>query len=64
MQQEAAQEMIKENKEIGRKFLEENKKNKDIKVTASGLQYKVVKSSESGVAPNAPDHVTVHYHGT
>lgn len=64
MQQEAAQEMIKENKEIGRKFLEENKKNKDVKETASGLQYKVVKSSESGVSPKATDQVKVHYHGT
>lgn len=46
----------------GEKFLEENKKNADIKVTASGLQYAVIKEGE-GAQPTAEDEVTVHYTG-
>lgn len=46
----------------GRRFLEENKKNADIKETASGLQYVVEKEGE-GATPTAEDEVTVHYTG-
>lgn len=49
-------------KEAGRKFLEENKKNPDVKETASGLQYVVEKEGE-GASPKADDEVTVHYTG-
>lgn len=52
-----------ENKKAGEKFLAENKTKKGVKVTASGLQYKVVKSG-SGKTPAASDTVEVHYHGT
>jgi FKBP-type peptidyl-prolyl cis-trans isomerase FklB len=43
-------------------FLERNKAAEGVKVTASGLQYKVI-SSGTGKAPVATDNVTVHYTG-
>jgi len=50
-------------KEEGIKFLEENKQNPDVKVTASGLQYIVMKEGK-GKNPTAESVVKVHYHGT
>lgn len=50
-------------KEEGIKFLEENKQNPDVKVTASGLQYIVLKEGK-GKNPTAASVVKVHYHGT
>lgn len=47
----------------GKKFLDENKKKPGVKVTASGLQYEVIKEG-SGNSPKETDEVTVHYHGT
>jgi FKBP-type peptidyl-prolyl cis-trans isomerase len=47
----------------GKKFLEENKKKKGVTVTASGLQYEVVKQG-NGATPKATDTVKVHYKGT
>lgn len=47
----------------GIKFLEENKANKDVKVTASGLQYIVLKEGK-GEKPLETSTVKVHYHGT
>ena len=47
----------------GVKFLEENKANKDVKVTASGLQYIVLKEGK-GEKPVETSTVKVHYHGT
>ena len=44
-------------------FLERNKTAEGIKVTASGLQYKVVSSGAGTKAPLASDNVTVHYIG-
>lgn len=49
-------------REAGEKFLAENKKNADVKETASGLQYVVEKEGE-GAQPTAEDEVTVHYTG-
>lgn len=49
-------------REAGEKFLEENKKNAEVKETASGLQYVVEKEGE-GAQPTAEDEVTVHYTG-
>lgn len=46
----------------GKKFLEENKKNQDVRETASGLQYVIEKEGE-GAQPTAEDEVTVHYTG-
>jgi FKBP-type peptidyl-prolyl cis-trans isomerase FklB len=47
----------------GEKFLENNKSNKDIQTTESGLQYEIIKSG-NGVKPAKTDTVSVHYHGT
>jgi len=44
-------------------FLENNKKNPKVKVTATGLQYEVMKEGK-GPKPNATSRVKVHYHGT
>lgn len=44
------------------KFLEANKTNEGIKVTASGIQYKVLIEG-TGKAPGSTDNVTVHYTG-
>lgn len=49
-------------KAAGTKFLEENKKNENVKETASGLQY-VVEKEGNGAQPTAEDEVTVHYTG-
>ncbi|MCB0411370.1 MAG: FKBP-type peptidyl-prolyl cis-trans isomerase [Bdellovibrionales bacterium] len=51
------------NLEKGKKFLEENKGKEGVKVTASGLQYKVIKEGE-GKKPKDSDIVKVHYKGT
>jgi len=50
-------------KAAGLKFLEENKAKEGVKVTASGLQYVVIKQG-SGEKPVATSKVKVHYHGT
>ncbi len=47
----------------GEKFLAENALNDSVKVTESGLQYKVLKLGK-GKKPQATDKVKVHYHGT
>jgi len=47
----------------GEKFLENNKSNKDIQTTESGLQYEIIKSG-NGKRPSKVDSVSVHYHGT
>jgi len=49
--------------EANKRFLEENIKAEGIKVTASGLQYKVLKSG-NGATPTATDVVRTHYRGT
>lgn len=51
------------NKEEGVNFLAENAKRSEVKTTASGLQYEVVKEGD-GKKPSATDTVEVHYHGT
>jgi FKBP-type peptidyl-prolyl cis-trans isomerase len=47
----------------GEAFLAANAKKEGVKVTASGLQYKVLKSGK-GKTPKETDTVKVHYHGT
>ena len=47
----------------GNLFLENNKKNTQVQVTASGLQYKVLREG-LGPKPGPTDRVKVHYHGT
>jgi FKBP-type peptidyl-prolyl cis-trans isomerase FklB len=56
-------EMADTNLKLSKAFLDENKKKKGVKQTASGLQYEVLKSG-SGAKPKATDQVEVHYHGT
>ncbi len=46
-----------------RSFMEENAKKAGVVVTASGLQYEVLKAGE-GATPSASDTVRVHYVGT
>jgi FKBP-type peptidyl-prolyl cis-trans isomerase FklB len=55
--------IAQKNKKAGEDFLAANGKKPNIKTTASGLQYEVVKEG-AGEHPDANDKVTVHYHGT
>jgi FKBP-type peptidyl-prolyl cis-trans isomerase len=47
----------------GQKYLDENKSKTGVKVTASGLQYKIINPG-SAKKPKPTDEVTVHYKGT
>ncbi len=60
---EKQQSASRQNKEKGTKFLEENKKKKDLVVTASGLQYHIIKDG-AGAIPSLNSTVKVHYRGT
>ncbi|HEY6168213.1 MAG TPA: FKBP-type peptidyl-prolyl cis-trans isomerase [Verrucomicrobiae bacterium] len=51
------------NQKAGDEFLAANAKKAGVKTTASGLQYKVIKSG-TGKTPKATDTVKTHYHGT
>jgi FKBP-type peptidyl-prolyl cis-trans isomerase len=51
------------NKKEGAEFLAKNKTRKEVKETASGLQYEVIKAG-TGKSPSATDKVKVHYKGT
>ncbi|HEY0511609.1 MAG TPA: FKBP-type peptidyl-prolyl cis-trans isomerase [Thermoanaerobaculia bacterium] len=63
-QQETKQKVIGEkNKTEGEAFLAKNKARKEVKTTASGLQYEVLKEG-AGPTPKATDTVTVNYKGT
>lgn len=53
----------KEKIEEGEKFLEKNAKRKEVKTTASGLQYEVI-TEGNGDKPLATNTVKVHYKGT
>lgn len=61
--QEAATKKIQPTIDEGLKFLAENKKRPEVKVTASGLQYEVVKLG-TGPMPKDTNTVKVHYTGT
>lgn len=52
------------NKQEGELFLTENAKKEGVKVTASGLQYKVITEGKGKDKPAEHDQVTVHYRGT
>lgn len=62
-QRAKAAELGKVAKEVGEKFLAENAKNDGVTVTASGLQYSVIKEG-TGKKPKATDKVVCHYEGT
>lgn len=47
----------------GNAFLENNKKQPGVQVTASGLQYQVI-AAGTGIKPKATDTVLAHYKGT
>lgn len=60
-----AEEKVKaeENKKKGADFLAKNKLNKNIKTTASGLQYEVLKEGDGKAKPTAASTATVTYTG-
>jgi FKBP-type peptidyl-prolyl cis-trans isomerase FkpA/FKBP-type peptidyl-prolyl cis-trans isomerase FklB len=66
LQHEAQAKVMAEaetNKKASDEFLAKNKDKKGVKVTASGLQYEVLKLG-TGKKPTLKDKVTVHYTGT
>jgi len=56
-------EMLSNNLEAGRAFLEENKKKENVTTLDSGLQYEILTEGK-GAVPKATDSVRCHYHGT
>ena len=57
------EERIKDvNKKAGEQYLAENAKRPEVRTTASGLQYEIIKEGE-GASPKPNDSVTVHYTG-
>lgn len=62
-QREEQKKIGEKNKVEGKKFLEENAKKEGIKITESGIQYKIIKEG-TGPSPKATDPVKVHYKGT
>lgn len=57
-----SQRRNKENLKEGQEFLAENKKDDEVSVTESGLQYQVIEEG-SGISPDPNDTVRVHYIG-
>lgn len=62
-QQQTMKEQMAKAKKESADFLAENKKNKDVITTASGLQYKIIKKG-SGKIPTINDTVLAHYTGS
>ena len=60
--QQAVAKAAESNKKAGAEFLAENAKKEGVKVTASGLQYRVI-TEGSGAKPVASSKVKVHYTG-
>jgi FKBP-type peptidyl-prolyl cis-trans isomerase len=58
-----SKDRAEKNKKDGATFLAENKKKEGVKVTPSGLQYKVL-TEGSGPSPKATDSVKIQYRGT
>lgn len=63
LQQESARRIPERNKQEGEAFLAKNEGQKGVKITASGLQYKVLTAGK-GKKPGPEDTVTVNYRGT
>lgn len=61
--QQLQEKTFEQNIMEGKNFLTENAKRAEVKTTASGLQYEVIKEGK-GQIPAASDRVKVHYHGT
>jgi FKBP-type peptidyl-prolyl cis-trans isomerase FklB len=62
-QEERNKTLSDKNKKEGDTFLADNKKKEGVKVTASGLQYRVIKEG-TGEIPKATDTVVTNYKGT
>jgi len=62
-QEESSREAGKMNKKLGEEFLAENKKVEGVNVTATGLQYRVLKTG-TGATPELTSTVETHYEGT
>jgi len=62
-QQTLAQQAAEEQLLASQAFLEANKAEEGVQVTASGLQYKIIREG-AGRSPSAEDTVKVHYRGT
>lgn len=58
------QQKSKPNIEAGEAFLAKNKKRPEVKTTASGLQYEVLREGTGEKPTSAQDSVTCHYRGT
>ena len=63
IQQARAKQAAEAQRRAGQAFLEANKAKDGVRVTASGLQYKVIRKG-SGRSPSGQDRVKVHYRGT
>ncbi len=63
VQKESQSRVAARNKTEGERYLAGNAKAAGVKVTKSGLQYKVLKEG-TGPVPKASDVVSTHYHGT
>jgi FKBP-type peptidyl-prolyl cis-trans isomerase FklB len=61
--QEEMKGVAEKNKAAGKKFLDDNAKKPEVKSTASGLQYRVVKAGK-GDLPKDADVVETNYRGT
>ena len=58
------QEKTKAARADGEAYLFKNATKKGVTTTASGLQYEVLKSVETGASPTLSNEVKTHYHGT
>ncbi|MDO4180126.1 MAG: FKBP-type peptidyl-prolyl cis-trans isomerase [Bacteroidales bacterium] len=63
IKEKATEKKYAENKKAGEDFLAENAKKEGVKVTASGLQYKIIKEG-NGAIPADSSKVKVNYKGT
>jgi FKBP-type peptidyl-prolyl cis-trans isomerase FklB len=61
--QEFMMKKVNVQKEEGRKFLEENKKQPGVVTLPNGIQYKIINQG-GGVKPTLEDTIKVHYKGT
>jgi FKBP-type peptidyl-prolyl cis-trans isomerase FklB len=62
-QKEVTDGQLAKNEKAGQAFLAANKKKPGVKVTNTGLQYKVIKAG-TGKAPTKTDIIRAHYRGT
>lgn len=61
-QEQQSKADAEDNAKAGKQFRQKNKSKDSVKVTDSGLQYKVLKEGE-GASPTSGDRVKVHYEG-